>query len=269
MESLSIYDNGVMFSTGKVSCANKTPSVKRGGIKSFSYSSRLRLRSFLLCWHVPERERFCITLTLPWHMDSWSSVMDDFKNVVHRFRVSWLRLFPGDGLVYRVELQRRGAPHLHIVAFHSECSLSDLHDKYFLLWHRALQSDLRGGDYYYFYKHGVKVEAVKSNVAVIRYMCDHASKSKQAQLGYLGKQWGVLGRVNFRKNDSESFVFPREFDIFLRRHLSKAVRFRVKSKCVFGFRLSHRRRLSKVVYVNGALVKRLYDYWSSLHPAPF
>ena len=35
-----------------------------------------------------------------------------------------------------------------------------------------------------------------SATGIIGYLCDHESKHKQAQLGWQGRQWGVVGRSN-------------------------------------------------------------------------
>jgi hypothetical protein len=42
----------------------------------------------------------------------------------------------------------------------------------------------------------VKSEALNDNTASLRYLFDHTSKKKVVQLGYHGKQWGIIGKQN-------------------------------------------------------------------------
>ena len=198
MGNARIYDCGVLFDKelrrGVVSSVGAT-GVKRGCIDSFSSAARLRLRIALLRYCLEGGFRVGVTLTLPWSVSDWSLVMSDFRAVMHRFRVYWLRRFPDSAAIFRVELQKRGAPHLHMVSWHLRRD-EDLASAYFNLWYDSLLRDLRGGSYSDFARHGVKVDLLPNVIASIRYLCDHASKGKQAQLGYKGKQWGILGKSN-------------------------------------------------------------------------
>ena len=231
MEKISLYGFGVVFdkdSSRGVLRAGGSTGEKRGCIDSFSSAARLRLRLALLRYFVPSCYRVAVTLTLPWHVPCWSAVMSDFREVIHRFRTYWVRRFPDRSSIFRVELQKRGAPHLHMVSWHCS-SDGDLSSSYFILWYDSLLRDLRGGSYSDFARYGVKVDLLPNVIASIRYLCDHSSKSKQAQLGYKGKQWGILGKRNFLSSFGYTVYLGERRLIVLRRWLRRLTRFRVKA----------------------------------------
>ncbi len=222
---------------------------RRGGVYSFSPSARRRLREAMLelDLSVPSY-RFGLTLTLPWKVREWGSVeLDDFKSAFNRFGVSFKRAFPRWAAIFRVELQQRGAPHVHAIVYAPmcECSAFDkwwvgLRHRLWRLWFKALKEDMRGGSLFGFYAHGVSVDEIRSEGQMMRYLADHASKHKQAQLGYKGKQWGFLNRkalgrippleVHKELSEAEMARFCRV--------LRKLCRYRVKAPCVFGNKLS-------------------------------
>lgn len=254
MREIRLFGVGVNLGKKPVKVAFKGGG-KRGKIGSFSSASRLRLRSALLSLRLPGGVRVGVTLTLPWRLDDWSSAMGAFRDVMHRFRVAWLRRFPDCGCVYRVELQVRGAPHVHLVAWHFPGTLDDLPGVYFTLWLNALQG-LRGGSMSSFARHGVSLDKEMNLIASIRYLCDHGSKRKQAQLGYKGKQWGILGLANLSRWQGFPLeVSDHEF-LLLSRFLRRLSRFRVRADCVFGCKLSRLKHINRIVYCSDDIIIR-------------
>jgi hypothetical protein len=78
----------------------------------------------------------------------------------------------------------------------------------------------------------VKVEPIADAGAMFRYLADHASKHKQAQLGYKGKQWGILGRSNLAEREAfhmPAFETPKHEAVFYRL-LRKVMRYRLKAE---------------------------------------
>lgn len=267
MSTIQLFDYGLLFPKEKrlkiSSTGRGVTGCVRGSIDSFSYASRLRLRMALLRYRLPSGVRVGITLTLPWVVSDWPKVMVDFREVLHRFRVYWLRRFPDCGSIYRVELQKRGAPHLHMVSWHRLPLPPDLVDIYFSLWFDSMLHDLRGGSYSDFARRGVVVDTLPNVIASIRYLCDHASKRKQAQLGYRGKQWGIYGKSNLVQFCGLPLDFTEREFVLLKRFLRRVTRFRVDSDCVFGSRLSRLRSLNRVVYVSDNAIKKFCDFLSS------
>lgn len=236
------------------------PSSKVGSLRSritsFSLASRRRMREYLVSHTINHYVRVGVTLTLPWSVSDWSVCMDDFRTVVHRFRTYWRRMFPSSSCVYRIELQKRGAPHIHMIAYHSSEDIPLINDSYFNLWFRSL-GDLHEYSYFDFARHGVVVESVPDVPAMIRYLSDHATKSKQAQLGYSGKQWGVLGSDNFELIDHSIIDVPDEVEHRLVRTIKSMNRYRVKSDCPFGYRYVKIKRVRSVSFFSSDVLLRL------------
>lgn len=265
MVKIKVYDRGLLVQKEKgIKAFNGGSVEKRGRIVGFSSSARRRLREVMLTSYCPTASNLVgITLTLPW-VDYGSDVMEDFKAVNQRFQVYWLRRFGRScAAVYRVELQVRGVPHLHLMAWHDD--ISDLSAVYFDLWYKALLGDLRGGLYGDFARFGVRVDTAVNYDGVVRYLAEHTSKAKQAQLGYRGKQWGILGRHNLRRYDGLSLDLTEWEMVRLLRVLRKITRFRVKCPCVFGSRLRGGRGVScRVSFLRGDTVRR-YVAWLALN----
>lgn len=275
-DRVAIYDNGIKFSFIKKNSElsqyaknNKTICDKtRSEILTFSKSSRRRMRDFMLRYYVPGMLRCGVTLTLPWQNQNFDSSLKNFEvdylaefsKVVHRFRVYWLRRFPDCGCVYRVELQQRKVPHLHLISYHSSSDISNLKDDYFRLWLLSVRH-LYGGKLSSFSRYGVYLDTQLSSVRALQYLSDHSSKSKQAQLGYKGKQWGIWGRENFSLLRGCVFHFDsyKQYHFF-RRHVFRFRRFTIKNiPCVFGCKKSVVVSVSQSVhFLSRSTLKRLY-----------
>lgn len=257
VKKLKLYENGFIVQKDVVSGSASVPLNGRGKIISFSASARRRLREFLLTKHVADRLRVGFTLTLPFRAD-WAAEkeMDFFRSSINRFCVAFRRRWPSDGFVYRVELQHRGAPHLHAVLYTSVEDLALLQFALFSLWWSAIKGRVPFGRVADFRVFGVVVSPLPSVGGAIRYVADHASKRKQAQLGYRGKQWGVVCRKNFVDcSFSALWLFDDDFVRFSRLAV-RVQRFRLLCPCVFGSKLVGRKHLARVNYVSCVSVNR-------------
>lgn len=250
---IKVYPSGVNIPKrgfAFVPSALSSPSRKnRGNITTFSVKTRQRLRSALLTKSIPDSYRVGVTYTVPWKGENFEPFMDEFREVLHRFRVAFCRKYPRSGFIYRVELQERGAPHLHALTYFAREDLARLCGAGLpaaadarmaaacvqvlvgMLWVSCV-TDLHHGSYTKFCKFGVKAEPLKSDGAMMRYICDHTSKRKQAQLGYKGKQWGIIGCKNFVTLAAETlpdFDDERHAVVFFRT-LRKVMRYRITDK---------------------------------------
>lgn len=275
-DRVTIYENGIKFSFTnknfylcKYAKDNKNIcNTTRSKILTFSKSSRRRMRDFMLRYSVPDMVRCGVTLTLPWKTQNIDSSLKnfevdylfEFEKVVHRFRVYWLRCFPDCGCVYRVELQKRKVPHLHLISYHRSFDIPHLRDDYFRLWLLSVRH-LYGGKLSSFSRYGVYLDTQLSSVRALQYLSDHSSKSKQAQLGYKGKQWGIWGRDNFKLLRGRVFHFDSyEQYYFFSRHVLRFRRFAIKNiPCVFGCKKSTAVSFSQSVqFLSKSTLKRLY-----------
>ena len=222
---LAYYSKGVQihapYGVMSQTAGSGRPPVKRGSISAFSAKSRRRLREVLLTSTAPVgwlEKGFTLTIPGPVLPES------DFRRLWHRFQ--HIARESGYTLIWRIELQERKQVHLHGTVFVRDERAANI---LYRSWEDALsvlgpvewkgQSCenrfwLAGA-----FEHSCQVESAESGKASwYRYLCDHASKRKQAQLGWKGRQWGVVGRSTIsREQPSEvGQLTPKQFDKFLR-----------------------------------------------------
>ena len=113
-----------------------------------------------------------------------------------------------------------------------------------------------------FDKYGVDVDSLRENKAnAMRYVCDHASKRKQAQLGWEGRQWGVIGGKNLVKDKAITHDFSERASLIYYRLVSRLVRYRVRDgRGPFGSWLSHRRPNLGTVIASRITRNRLWEF---------
>lgn len=252
---------------------------RKGDITSFSMNSRRRLREFLVKNEVRNAFPIGLTLTLPASGDYdfapepdfigpskpllCSGAKADFPETINRFGKNLQRAFPRSGCVWRAELQRRGAPHLHCVfwlpgkerdyfdwfapedfpRYKPEVlrrfSVAPLHARIVDCWARAVEQTCFVGDFEalkaFRMGYGVSVEPLLNRARYMRYCCDHLSKHKQEQLGYKGRQWGVVGKKHFEEIPP-LVIQDSQARFRLWRVLGKIRRSKEKADCVFGYR---------------------------------
>ena len=236
---------------------------KRGKVCGWSAASVRRLRETLLNLWVPDSQVVGVTFTLPW-VEDVPNIGQVFRAIIERFRVAFSRAYPNSAAVYRVELQQRGMPHLHAVCFFGGGDTFDA-GKMLLMWWRNGFQDLRDGSMDGFLKYGVKCEIMGSNVVrLVQYLCDHASKRKQAQLGWQGRQWGVIGSKNLCKRPTvELPPFPTaRAEGYFWRLIHRLTRYRVKGGegCPFGYHYTRPRRVFGVTFgVSPDTARRCFD----------
>lgn len=267
---LSFYPEGVLSrrrSVGRL--ASPCKSSKRGNIRFFTRHSVLRLRKTLLTKTLDNPFFDCvgITLTLPWRVSVDSreildQVTRDYKKAFNRFATAFRRRFGGSVCIFRHELQTRKVPHCHIVCYLSHfdytlvsrgrsSTLGELRNILFGLWFNALKDFQYDFKLKAFHKRGVKVQPLNGNLAMFRYLSDHASKFKKCQLGYKGKQWGVLNRSLLVPIKPVNYSFDSLSDkIVFYRHLGRVCRFFVSAPCVFGRKLTSSFGRRSVVFID-------------------
>lgn len=216
----------------------------RGVVDSFTASSRRRLRKFLVSKFVPDSKQFGITLTIPKCDLPQDLICSRFRDCLHRFRTYFLRRYPKFGFVWRVELQCSRMPHLHLIVY-GDCIFSG---DVFALWFSSVRGLFPIPSYSDFSRHGVCLQVLDGNIRAYRYICDHGSKSKQAQLGWRGRQWGVVGRGNFADMCSADFYLDGPIEHMFFRFLARVGSRSIPAKCVFGSRILRRKALFSVMY---------------------
>lgn len=214
-----LYQNGICLDMGSPFSKNDSERKKRNGKKGgkrgnltgkFSIASFRRLRQYCIT-HDVEGTCWGVTLTVP-GLDIVPS--DTFKSLIHKLGVFCNGY--GIPLIWRCELQRRGQPHLHLVVYtdafgccHIIRQWHGLVSKLEPVWNteRCGEIDdnvlinrafLRGSQHMY------DVQELHGDYRSWRYLVAHASKGKQEQQGWTGRQWGVVCRSEFKELSSQS-----------------------------------------------------------------
>lgn len=189
---------------------------KRSGITTFSRASAAGLRRLLVQAIGPEGSVcFGATLTVPGppiSPEEWRRIWAAFRQKVRRYGLL--------AIIWRIELQERGQPHIHCICW-GMAGVGRLRE----LWSDAMgllgtcegpaNVDYEGvttcGEDYCVItpgwakatsrwlwpgarEHAVKTDGLdaRDSMGWWRYVAAHASKSKQAQLGWKGRQWAVI-----------------------------------------------------------------------------
>jgi hypothetical protein len=171
----------------------------------------MRLRRALLELIPPvDWSEWAVTLTVPGdttNTERYKAMWEDF---------AWRSVRKGWAGIWRLEVQKRGALHWHVV-FHLPPSseASDISD----LWHSVLsrsgpvmvtprptEDDPEPWGEIYdsrlecpgAVRYSARVDESDSSARWWRYLCDHTSKTKQEQIGEgIGRHWGKIGRKHY------------------------------------------------------------------------
>jgi len=242
---------------------------KRGKITGFSSASRRRLLKTL--FSLTEYPEHFITLTYPkeFPLDSrkWKRDIDTFEKALKR-------AFPRAWFVWKLEPQKRGAPHFHLLGSFRQTSLTyrALCEWLSYTWYRIVGS----GDVKHL-KAGTNIKLPDSKVAVRKYISKYTGKTFTLDdlpdcWGEPGRFWGIIGRANFPKRDAlyldldfNEFVQVRRF---LKRWLrSIARRIRKGKKRLLSYSNRVKNSCSFFVFIDcGVILRfilelRFYEAW--------
>ena len=150
----------------------------RGVIEGFSNEAARRHKGSFMTLHAPGRQLWAYSLTVhrPLTAEQWRATVQRFRMKVKR--ATWAG-------IWRVELQRRKVPHLHVALWLPE---GVTREDVSMLWLESTREQNDPEAWAHAVK-GMKIEQGAAGWAV--YMAMHAGKHKEEQLGWLGKQWGI------------------------------------------------------------------------------
>lgn len=239
---VAIYEHGIKLSRDRVRLLNQSKqSSKRGKISSFSLKSSARLRNVFLTHDIPDSSKVGWTLTLPWQDDLFDGEdapgWELFRALLNKVQIYYKRNAPRSGYIFRVELQQRGVPHLHAIEYCAPGTEPTLGKVWFKLVvdHLSTPTDRLDA----FYKYGVKRDGLqaKDNTGYFRYLTDHASKHKQTQLGYKGRQWGIVNRSAFQVEQGTTYGLEKDEYRLLVRYFQRFNRYPVTKRLPDGTRM--------------------------------
>lgn len=187
--SFTVYPNCVSF---KPSVYKKEKSVaptrRRSKISGFSKRSRFRLFTTLakIKNHLKNKPFF---VTLTYHF-GFKTVDKTTKDDLHRFLVSLRDFDPSVEFIWRIDLQKRSAPHYHLLIFPSTNKKIPDRGKYLIrissLWHSIADPNSKVHQEY-----GCKVVEIDSYRKACAYMSKYIAKLPAGAVDIIqGKHWG-------------------------------------------------------------------------------
>jgi len=159
----------------------------RGRIRGFSAAARSRLMRLLARLH-PDALPLFVTLTYP---GEWSGDPRRWKRDLDAFLKRLCRRYPDCSGVWKLEPQKRGAPHFHLLVFGVPWISADWLSR---VWWEVVGS----GDEAHL-RAGTRVERVRTRNGVFRYAAKYLGKTMDVQdlpacWENPGRWWGVWGR---------------------------------------------------------------------------
>jgi hypothetical protein len=139
----------------------------RGDVCGFSPKSRTRMRKLLAALHSErmQNDSLFVTLTYP---SVYPDAPRDQKSHLTAFVKRLVRRFPGLGVVWKVELQERGAPHFHVLTIGQRFIP---HEWIARVWYEVVGS----GDPSHLAA-GTQIKAPENKKAVKKYMGKYLAK---------------------------------------------------------------------------------------------
>jgi hypothetical protein len=186
----------------------RSAGAKRGSIRDFSHEAARRLRETFMTRFVEDAALWAFTLTTHRICTpvEWREIMKRFRVAVKRSR--WAGL-------WRVELQRRKAPHAH-VAFWLPSGVG--HEEVEALWLKCTGEAEDAAAV----EHAVRSRKIPHDASGwAYYMGLHDGKSKEAQLGWVGKQWGIWNREILDTREPVVYTLAPRAHVALLRVLRK------------------------------------------------
>lgn len=166
---------------------------KRRPIKNFSPASRRCLLKRLFA--LSEYPSLFITLTYP---KVYPEDCTEWKRHLDNLSRDLKRNYPGSWFIWKLEPQKRGAPHYHLIGQLGLVENIHLLRKYLSeTWYRICDT----GDPKHL-KAGVQADYINDSVGKMRaYVCKYVGKGDASETQYPewatpGRFWGVIGREN-------------------------------------------------------------------------
>ncbi len=195
----------------------------RADITCFSTQSRQRLRLALARVDQGKTGKAVFsTLTYP---NEFPLDAQTFKRHLDVFGKRFLRAYPDAGFFWKLEFQKRGAPHFHPMFFglhlqEKTRALSRFREWLAETWFEVVNS----GDG----KHlaaGTSAEIMRSSVAILRYCAGYVSKADQTLTGVkVGRYWGIVGRSRIPFGNAFSVELSPAEHRLIRRTMARSMK---------------------------------------------
>ena len=310
---VEFYGRGVKIQNARKNVGTPPAGGRQPGstIKGFSHSSRRAMREFMLTYE-PVNGAYLLdaTFTVP------GPPLDRAdKDIVFNYWQKHQASRKGFGAIWRMEVQDRGSVHWHLMIVVPEGSrlnqeVLDLsprteYERGLIAgeliaqgWHKALKNlGPREFDPPHVVKatgqeihrvdnlnmmpgaseYAVKVLPDEGGTAWLRYLADHASKSKQAQIAEnMGRHWGKINVKNTMRKvrfTDERYMTEPQMSAFLRM-MERLITGTVKAPAApFGRKVGRKRRLTRqgtsVRFSDPFTVSRMIDQAREIRPQAY
>lgn len=208
-----VYPQGSLL---KVSKGRKNPYAgqkrdwTRDIIRGFTVASRRRLMRSLAKVNKSERPQF-VTLTYP---SEWPENPEEWKEQLRKFLQRMKYRFPKFAAFWKMEFQKRGAPHFHMLVW----GLPKAGMKEFIAWHwfRVVGS----GDEKHL-KAGTQIQRIRSWKGVMAYASKYLGKSQENIDLPVGRFWGIFNRAGVPWSDEVIYFVTQSQIIMAMRYMRR------------------------------------------------
>ena len=182
----------------------------RGEITEFSVKSRRRLMQSMAKVNKGDLPQF-ITLTYP---AEYSDDFRDWKDDLRRFNQRLEYRFPFYAAFWKLEFQKRGAPHFHLLAW----GLPRAHMKDFIamMWYKTVGS----GDEKHL-KAGTQISRIKSWRGVMAYASKYLGKTQECNENPPGRFWGIFNRTGIPWSDEVIYFISQGQAVLAMRYMRR------------------------------------------------
>lgn len=203
---LKVTKPSVKTETAEKDESEEKQKAKRGKVSEFTKKSRLRLMREL---SKVRRDRLPVLITLT-YPGEYSDDPKTWKRHLDNFIKRMARKFPNIAGVWKLEPQKCGAPHYHMLVWGA--GYVEL-----LAWvSKAWYEVVKSGDIRHLHA-GTRVERVKSQQGVMFYASKYLGKEVLAEWGHAGRWWGIFNRESLPYGEIVNVeVTPEKAQDFIR-----------------------------------------------------
>lgn len=183
----------------------------RGKIKGFSRASRRRLMRSLAKVNKGEKPQF-VTLTYP---SEWPDDPKEWKKQIERFNKRMKYRFPKYAAFWKLEFQKRGAPHFHMLVW--GLPKQSMKDFIALHWYEVVGS----GDEKHL-RAGTQIQRIRSWRGVMAYASKYLGKSQEDNNDQpVGRFWGIYNRSCVPWSDEVIYLVTQSQIIMAMRYMRR------------------------------------------------
>jgi hypothetical protein len=179
-------------------------------IREFSKASRRRLMRMMAKIQKSELPQF-VTLTYP---AEWPADPQVWKQHLKKFIMRLKYRFPGFAGIWKLEFQKRGAPHFHLLVWGLPAAGMKKYISYH--WYKVVGSEDE--------KHlaaGTQIQRIKSWRGVMSYASKYLGKSQENYGLPVGRFWGVFNRDGVPWSDEVVYFVTQSQIILAMRYMRR------------------------------------------------